>query len=351
MQLLRTYLSSCFVVLIFITSFQLYATELETTAVKSIPAARIYRLDGVIEAAQKTTVSAQIGGQVEAILFDIDDYVEKGEVIVRLEDKQPVARLKQAKAELSEADARLKEAQDEYDRVKGVYEKKAVSKKAMDEAEASKKAAQAKLDAAHAGLEQAQEQVEYTRVRAPYAGIVTERHVELGETAQTGKKLISGLSLEHLRVNVDVPQNNINEVRVAEQVNIETADGHLIPVTKKTVFPYADPASHTFRVRLDFDSDGLRLFPGMFVKAVFEIGQRQVLAVPTDSIVRRSEVTAVYVISPEGKLSMRAIRKGRTLADANTIVLAGLQQGEQVVIDPIAAGVQLKQQLGSDSAH
>jgi RND family efflux transporter MFP subunit len=206
------------------------------------------------------------------------------------------------------------------------------------------KAAQAKYEAARAGLEQAQEQLEYTRVRAPYSGIVTERHIEIGETAQPGKKLVSGISLDHLRVNVDVPQSIINDVRESGSVTIESPGGDVIAVSDITVFPYAEPASHTFRVRLEFNGDGLKLFPGMFVKAVFEIGHRNVLVVPTRSIVRRSEVTAVYILSPEGHVSMRAIRKGRDLDDGHTIVLAGLQQGERVMSDPIAAGVQLKQQ-------
>lgn len=351
MQTLRLCISSCLAVLSLVAAFQLAAANLDTVAVTSIETPRVYRLDGVIEAVQQTTVSAQISGQVEAILFDIDDFVEKDEVVIRLNDKQPAARLKQARAELKEATARLEQAEDEFERVKGVYEKQAVSKKAMDEAEAAKKAAQAKFEAARAGLESAEEQLEYTRVRAPYSGIVTERHIELGETAQPGNKLMSGLSLEHLRVNVDVPQKIINQVRQANTVNIETMDGELIPVTSKTVFPYAEPASHTFRVRLDFNGAGTRLFPGMFVKAMFETGQKQALVVPTRAIVRRSEVTAVYVLSPDGKVSFRAVRRGRDLAEGNTEILAGLQQGEQVAIDPIAAGVLLQQQRGSAVAE
>jgi len=331
-------------------SFQLPALELETVSVKYIQAPRIFRLDGVIEAIQKTTVSAQISGQVEEVLFDVDDYVEKGKVIVRLNDKQPAAGLKQAQAELKEANARQKEAQDEYERVKGVFAKQAVSEKAMDAAEAAKNAAQAKLEAALAGLEQAREQLEYTRVRAPYSGIVTERHIEVGETAQPGKQLMSGLSLEQLRVNIDVPQIMINAIRESGDVYIEAPDDKVVPVSDKTVSHFADPASHTFRVRLDLKGDDLWLFPGMFVKVVFQIGQRPVLAVPAESVVRRSEVTAVYVISAEGKISMRAIRQGRNLADGNTIVLAGLMEGERVAIDPIAAGVQLKQQYASSPA-
>ena len=327
------------------------AAELEIVTATAREAPRIFRLDGVAEAVHKTTVSAQISGQVEAVLFDVDDYVEKDQIIVRLNDKQPAAKLEQARAELDEARARLEEAEEEYQRVKGVFEKKAVSQKAMDAADAGLKAAQARLKVSRAGLEQAREQYEYTRVRAPYSGIVTERHVEVGETAQPGMKLMSGLSLEKLRVNVDVPQNMINSVRASEKVSVETPRGERIPVPHKTVFPFAEPASHTFRVRLDLEGDNLALFPGMFVKVLFEVGQQAVLTVPTESIVRRSEVTAVYVSTPEGRLSMRAIRAGRELDDGYTVVLAGLLEGERVALDPIAAAAQLKRQYGSKAAH
>ena len=350
MQLRATMTSSLFLLVLFLVA-EPRAADLETAAVATREAPRIYRLDGVVEAVHRTTVSAQIGGQVEAILFDVDDYVEKDQVVVRLNDKQPAARLQQATAELDEAAARLEEAADEYERVKGVFEKKAVSKKSLDAAEAGFKAAQARLNSARAGMEQAREQYDYTRVRAPYSGIVTERHIQVGETAQPGIKLMSGLSLEKLRVNVDVPQNMIHSVRESSNISIETPNGERMPVTQKTVFPFAESASHTFRVRLDLEGDKLALFPGMFVKALFEVGRQAVLTVPTAAIVRRSEVTAVYVSTPEGILSMRAIRAGRRLDDGDTVVLAGLLEGERVALDPIAAGVQLKQQYRSSTAR
>jgi RND family efflux transporter MFP subunit len=347
----RIYLASCFAVSSLFACFQLPAADLETVSVSYTQIPRIYRLNGVVEAVNKTTVSAQISGQVEAMLFDVDDYVEKDQVIILINDKQPAARLEQAKAEIEEAGARVKEADEEYQRIKGVYEKQAVSKKTMDAAEAAMKAARARLKSARAGLEQAREQFDYTRVRAPYSGIVTERHIEVGESAEAGKKLMSGLSLEELRVNVDVPQNMINAVRTAAEVAIETPKGNRVPVTNKTVFPFADPASHTFRVRLELKGDNLSLFPGMFVKAAFTTGEQGALIVPSASIVRRSEVTAVYVASADGRLSMRAIRKGRELDNGYTVVLAGLQQGETVIVDPIIAGAQLQQQYSSEPAR
>ena len=349
MSRLRICLATVFAFLFATVGHHLSAAELETIAVGYQQVPHIYRLDGVIEAVNQTTVSAQISGQVEAVLFDVDDYVEKGEIIVRLNDKQPASRLKQAQADLEEASARFQEAEEEFDRIKGVFEKKAVSEKAMDAAEAAKKAAQARREAARAALEQATEQLEYTRVRAPYSGIVTERHIEVGETAQPGKPLMSGLSLEELRVNVDVPQIMINPVRESDDAYVVTPDGNVVPVSKKTVFNFADSASHTFRVRLDLKAEDLFLFPGMFVKAVFEIGQQPALTVPTVAIVRRSEVTAVYVLSDQGRVSMRAIRKGRDLTNNYTVVLAGLEEGERVAIEPVAAGIQLKQQYATRS--
>ena len=334
-----------------LVSFQLLAADLETVSVSYTQIPRIYRLDGVVEAVNKTTVSAQISGQVEAILFDVDDYVDKDEVIILINDKQPAAKLEQTKAEMEEAGARLIEAEEEHQRVKGVFEKDAVSKKAMDSAEAAMKAARARQKSARAGLEQAQEQFDYTRVRAPYSGIVTERHIEVGESAQPGMKLMSGLSLEDLRVSVDVPQNMINSVRNAVEIGIETPGEGRVPVTSMTVFPFADSDSHTFRVRLELKGDGLSLFPGMFVKAAFTTGEQGALIVPGTSIIRRSEVTAVYVMTASGRLSLRAIRKGRELDNGNTVVLAGLQEGETVVVDPVAAGAQLKQQYRSETAN
>ncbi len=351
MLMFRLFIVSCLSVVSTFAVTALPAADLDTVAVALVQTPRVHKLDGVVEAVQQTTISAQISGQVEEIFFDIDDFVEQGEVIIRLKDKQPAAQLKKAQAGLKEATARLEEAGDEYERVKGVFAKQAVSQKAMDAAEAARKAAQAKFEAARAGLESAQEQFEYTRVRAPYSGIVTERHIELGETAQPGKKLISGLSLEHLRVRVDVPQAIVNQVREASAVWIETSNGVAVPVTGKTVFPYAEAASHTFRVRLEFSGGDTRLFPGMFVKAVFETGSRQALVVPTRSIVKRSEVTAVYVRSSDGRINFRAIRRGRDLSDGRTEILAGLKQDEQVAIDPIAAGAILRRQRNSAPAE
>lgn len=305
---------------------------------------REYRLDGMVEAVNRSTISAQTSGEVEEILFDVDDFVEQGSVILRLKDTEQRARLSQAEAELEEASARYREAQEAHERTSNVFAKKLVAQAEMDAATAALKAAQARRDAAAAQLQRSQEQFEYTQVRAPYSGIVTERFVELGEIATVGQKLMSGISLDQLRVIVDVPQSLIPAIRTHKKARVQQPGNGYITATKITIFPYAHHGSNTFKVRLDLPEGTTNMFPGMFVKTAFTLGEREQLMIPEASVVYRSEVTGVYVIGADGRISLRHIRLGRTGADGMVTILAGLEEGERVALDPIEAGARLKQQ-------
>ena len=322
-------------------------TNLVTALVESRTVPREYRLDGIVEAVNRSTVSAQTQGQVQEILFDVDDYVEKGAVVVRLKDTEPRARVAQAAADLKSATAQVKQARDEYARFKGLFDKKNVSDSAMDKATADLASTQAALDAAGARLEQAQEQLKYTEIRAPYSGILTERKVSVGEMASPGQPLVSGISLDNLRVAVDVPQSLIGAVRSGARAQVYLPDGTPIESKAVTVFPYADPGSNTFKVRVDLPAiaaPGARpLFPGMFVKIGFVVGAKTELAVPKACVVHRSEVNGVYVVDEHDQVHFRQVRLGPALEDA-VVLLSGLTAGEKVALDPIAAGVLLKAQ-------
>ncbi len=318
-----------------------------TAEIRETP--REYRLDGVVEAVNQSTVSAQTQGQIEEILFDIDDYVERGTLIVRLKDTEQRARLTQAEADLSAASAQLKETRNEFNRTKDIFAKKLVSQSAMDKARSALKAAQARHDAAGAGLAQAKEQFEYTLIRAPYSGIVTHRHVEIGEIANPGQKLMSGISLDKLRVNVDVPQSLIPSVRKINKASVQQPGSDYVEATRITIFPFAHHGSNTFKVRLELPEGSQNMFPGMFVKTAFIVGTRKQLLVPSNAVVYRSEVTGVYVIGEDDSISLRHIRIGHQTTDGHIAVLSGLSESEKVALDPIAAGSLLKSQPKGDS--
>ena len=318
--------------------FPVAAAQLQT-----LPDEQVF--DGVVEAVNQSTVSAQTAGQVEDIMVDVNDFVSAGTPIVRIRNIEQRAGLEQAQASLREAQARHIEAQAEYNRIKNIYERRLVSRAQMDSATAGFNAAKARLDAAQAGVAQAKESLGYTIVNAPYSGIVLERHVQRGEAVQPGKPLITGFSLDELRVVADIPQRLIVPVRKHGQARVLLPpDGkNSIAAKKLTFFPYADPQSNVFKVRVYLPPKTEDLYPGMFVKVAFRIDEDSRLTVPKQALAQRGEVSGVYVVK-DGRVTLRQVRPGRTEGDVVEI-LAGLEPGEQVALDPIRAGVYLKEQL------
>ncbi|HSG89638.1 MAG TPA: efflux RND transporter periplasmic adaptor subunit [Pseudomonadales bacterium] len=310
-----------------------------TPAVSEIaPLERFY--DGAVEAVNRATVSAQTAGRIAEIFYDVDDYVEAGSPIIRFTDVEQQAGLRRAEANLKEAQARLKEAEDEFERASGLYEAGSGSRREYEQALAGRDAASARVTAARSAVEQAQQQAEYTLVRAPYSGILIERHVEVGESVTVGQPLTSGLSLEALRVTVDLPQTIAAEVRERRQATVITEEGEVTP-THITVFPFADEATNTFRVRLELPPGQFALYPGMFVKVAFVVGESQRLLIPGEALVRRSEVTGVYVVGDNDDVRFRQVRIGNRFGE-RVEILSGLGQGDRVATDPVQAGIYVK---------
>lgn len=307
-----------------------------------------YFFDGVIEAANQSTVSAQTGGRVAELPFDVADYVPKDAVIVRLRGKEPQARQQQALATVQEARAALEEAQLYYRRAQPLFEQQMLSQSDMDRVTSNYERARARFEAAKAAAAETEAQLEYVTIRAPYAGVVTERHVELGETVSPGTRLMTGIALENLRVVVDIPQQQIGALRTHRRARVIFPDGRSLETGSLTLFPYADPQTHTVKVRVDLPNGEQALYPGMLVKIAFVTGQQAVLPIPQNSIARRSEVTGIYVLR-NNHLEFRQIRIGDPLPDGRLPVLAGLSSGEAIVPDPLAAAAYLKAQENAPS--
>ncbi len=336
--------ATLFALCLLITSVNLpaFAASSNTVAVIEKAVAEQRYFDGVVEAVNEATIAAQVSDRITEINFDVNDYVPKGEVVVRFRDKQAKAAMAQAEASRDEAQARLVEANKEFNRITNIYRKKLVARAALDKASASLEAARARLEQAEAGVAAAREQLENTVVRAPYSGIVTKRHVEVGETPRVGAPLITGLSLAQLRVSTTVPQSFANVLRgECCPARIIDRNGRSVEVTKLTISPKADVQSHAFLVRLDLQQGQHGLYPGMYVKVGITVDEKPRLLIPRSALVTRSEVTGVYV-AKNGQYSFRHVRTGR-LHENNIEIHAGLSAGEQVAIDPVRAGIVLKQ--------
>lgn len=327
--------------LLLIHSMTLYA---ETARVERVPVPVVHQLSGFVEAVNQATMKAETSGRIAEVFIDVDDIVEKGKVIARFRGTRQKAELDLAMAGLEEARAIFDRSKSDFDRYNDLYEQKLVAKSALDQASAALKAAEARLDAAGASVKKAKEEYENTIIRAPYSGIVTKRHIEVGESVNVGSPLVSGISLDAIRAVVDIPQAYVESVRSNKKAYIQLADGTSQLSEKLTVFPYADELSHTFRVRVELPAGVSGLYPGMVVKIGFVIGEKQLLVIPAQAMVNRGEMQAVYVQQPDGRIAMRQIRPGESLVDNRLVVHAGLEEGEQVYLDPLAATVAFKQQ-------
>ena len=305
--------------------------------------------DAVVEAVRQSTVSAQIAGRVVELRFDVGDYVKRGEVIVRIDERAVAQAAAASEAQVVEASAALANARAQLERTRALVAQKFLSPSALDKAEADAKAAQSRVTALLAGAGAAQTERSFATIVAPYSGIVSARHVELGEMAVPGKPLMTGFDPGTLRVVATVPQSQI----AAIQVGAGSGRGARIEVPSAstwfdaksvTVVPAADPRTHTTRVRIDLKDDALvkgarGLFPGVFARAHFATGKVTRLMVPREAILRRSEVTAVYVVDEKGAPQLRQVRLGAAADEQAVEVLAGLKPGERVAIEPVAAGM------------
>ena len=320
------------IILVFYSSIALAQSEDPTWAfAKYVHVAEERVLDAVVEAVHQATISAQTSGRVVKINADVDDAVSKGDILVEFRNKEQMASYNVAKAAFDEAES-------EYNRIKDIYSKKLVAKTALDKASARYKSEKARLD-------QASEAMENTIVRAPYSGIVVKRHIEIGELAKPGRELMTGISLELLRANVALPQDLVNVVREQNKATAILKTGKRLPVSKITVSPYADTKNHTFQMRAELPKGDFSIYPGMFIKIAIVSGVKKSLLVPSSAIAKRSEVSAVYVRDENKQLSFRQVRLGAFVPASNSYeILAGLENNEKVMLDPVAAAAQLKLQ-------
>ena len=288
-----------------------------------------FPVEASVEAVHQATVAAQIAGRVIAVRVDAGQRVKQGELLMRLDAREAAG---------SDASARaaLEQARVAYERTQNLHAKKFVSQAALDQAAAAWKAAQGAATASGAGLS-------HGEVTAPIAGLVAQRHVELGEMAAPGKPLVTVFDPKGMRVIASLPQYKLAELRKAGRARIEFPEtGKWVEAPRVEILPTVDARSHTATARLYLPDNIEGVVPGMYVRAHFTLGQAQKLTVPPAAVLRRGEVTAVYVLDDKGGARLRQVRLGEAMPGGELEVLAGITSGERVSLTPQKTGIELK---------
>lgn len=316
------------------------AEPLATAPVQLREVEQTYTIDGVVEATRQSTVSAQISGRVKGIFFDVGDRVSKGQVILKIDEREANQALAGSRAQLSQAEAALQNARLNYERSQQLFEQKFISQAALDKAKSDYEVAQAQAAASEAGAQQSALTQSYTSVIAPYSGVVSARMVEMGEMVTVGKPLMTGFDPSQLRVISNVPQDKLKDIGTRPTVTVEVPSlNRWIKAASVTVQPSADIRTHSTQVRVDLPSNQAGVYPGMFVRTHFVVGKEKKILIPASAVVRRSEVVAVYVVDEKGEPHLRQVRVGEPNEQNEVEVMAGLNVGEQVARDAIKAGM------------
>ncbi|OPF62975.1 efflux RND transporter periplasmic adaptor subunit [Hydrogenophaga sp. H7] len=304
--------------------------------------------DGSLQAVRQSVLSAQASGRIATLSVKAGDRVKAGQVLAVIDDRATQAGVAQAQAGVAQAQASLANARAAYERTKELRAQGFIAQAALDSALAQYRAAEAGAAAARAGQTQASVAQGFTRLTAPYDGWVLATHAEAGALAMPGAPILTVYAPQPIRAVVHVPASQQPLALAASQVEVQLpgTDKWVSPAAKTTV-PAADPVSQTVEWRLNLsDADGAGQVPGRQVKVRFVGSAAQAapqrLVVPATALLRRGELTGVYVVTTKGDaakgFALRAVRTGATHGDG-VEVLAGLKAGDQVALDPVRAGL------------
>ncbi|MFY7867439.1 efflux RND transporter periplasmic adaptor subunit [Roseateles sp.] len=326
--------------------------------------------DAVVEAQRQTVVAAQVAGAIVQMEVKVGDRVSAGQVLMRIDARQAEQNTQASEAQAQAARAQGLLAAREFERQQQLFKQNYISQAALDQAEAQYKATQAQVQAQLAQVGVARTQSGFSIVRSPYAGVVADVPVTLGDMAMPGRALATIYDPTALRITTHLPQNlsqslsrQLQALQSAGspaqgQIRIELpglgAAGRNITPSQIQILPTVDAASLTQELRLDLPAGLSGVVPGMFARVLWStaslskapagVAGKAGLAepapapflVPRSALLRRAELMAVYVLDSKGQPLLRQVRVGKIQGDQQE-VLSGLNAGERLVLNPQAA--------------
>jgi len=320
-----------------------WAEPLQAVVVSQSVAAQVITAEGNIEAVKSSQLAPQVAGSITVFNVKAGDTVKAGQVLARIDTRIANQQAAASQAQVAAARAQLSAARQEYERKKRLYDKQYISQAALERAESDYKTAEAQTRAELAQTGVTGVQAGLHTVTAPYAGVVAEVMAEQGDMAMPGKPLLTLYDPKEMRAVVNVPQSQIASIQggAAVKVSIPAAaeNERNVAAAKITVLPTADAVSNNVKVRLALPQQLGSVSPGMFARAMLPIASSGVqgqIYIPSQAVIKRSELMAVYVLDAQGDPQLRQVRVGHRQGDQLEIT-AGLQAGEKIALDPIAA--------------
>lgn len=311
--------------------------DLATSTVIARAGGATYAATGTIEAVRQGTLGAQVSGRVTAVLVRNGDEVKAGQPLIQIEVGDAGDAAAASAAAASGAAARRVSARADFERAQRLRAQDYISVAAMQRAEAAWHSAEADAQAADAQARAARTRAGWYTVTAPYAGHVTDLWVSAGDLATPGRPLLGLYDPAALRLVAQVPESLAPRVQSGTAAQLVVGEAAPVAIATWRVIPAIDAASHSVEVRAELPA-GSRFEPGQFASLLLPLRDATTeLRIPLSAVLRRSDVMGVYVMDANGAPRLRQVRLGPVVGNS-VIVLSGLQSGERVALDPVAAG-------------
>ncbi len=296
--------------------------------VENLPVA--YVTPGSVVSDQRIQVTSRTTGYIHEIPVKEGDRVEKGQVLVLLDDADVEGAIRQALATVNKAKSALHDAQTDVDRYEELYKKGSVSENALRKMRLQRDISRDSLREAQAALNTALAQRQYIRIVSPVAGVVVARHKREGDLATPGVPIVTLESSQGLLFETYVAERRIAGIRPGEKVRVEIdALGENLEGSVARVVPAGDPLTRRYLVKIALPSHS-GLLSGMFGRARFHLGDKPAPVIPPVARVERGGLQGVFVLDDDHRIRFRWLRIGRAWKD-RLEVLAGLQGGETIV--------------------
>ena len=310
-----------------------------------------FEATGTVRAANTIYVAGRMMGAVTSLLVKEGDAVEKGRLLLTLDDRDVVQKVKAAEAGCQEATKALAAAKQNREltdmthrRYQKMYDEKAISRQEMDQFETQKKLAgleyervQEMVSRTAAGLSEAKIYLDFTRIVSPVKGIVTEKKIEVGGMAVPGMPLLTVENRAAFHAEVTVDESLSGKLRVGAPVRVSLeAIGRQIPGKITEILPVVDPLSRSFTVKVSLNGDGLR--SGLYAKMRIASGKKEIILAPRAAIVEKGQLTGVYAVDGQDVVTYRLVRTGKEY-DGQLEILSGLKPNDRIIVQGVEKAV------------
>ncbi|MBZ5855611.1 efflux RND transporter periplasmic adaptor subunit [Flavihumibacter profundi] len=297
-------------------------------------------ISGKIEASQSVNISTRVMGYITMLKVKVGDRVAKGQLLATISNQDMLAKRAQADAMIEEAQAALNSAQKDYDRFTVLYKQQSATEKELDNVTLQYNAAKSRLEGAKQMRNEVNAMLGYTNLKAPFAGIVTQKLAEAGNMANPGMPILVIEQSGSYQVSASVPENSISQIKQGGTATITiSAIGKSIPGTITQVNQSSEFTGGQYLIKVAIaDKDKVGLYAGMYANVAIPVVQKGTveidgdrLMVPVSSIEFKDQLTGLYTIGSNNTALLRWVRLGKTYG-ANVEVLSGLGKNEQFVV-------------------